>query len=547
MKTLNSYDLRGAFSAATCCLERYRDLINALNVFPVPDGDTGTNMLLTMRSGMEKCPDGSEVTVGQASAQLADGTFWGARGNSGVILSQFFRGFADGLKDRQVCTVPELKAAFRQASDATFQAVGKPVEGTMLSVIRAVAEGVGGSHSPDVETVWQRAFTVAKDALALTPSQLPVLRKAGVVDAGGMGVVAIIGGVCCYLSGQDVERADLGIETLGGRVSSSQLGASLVDREFLDASHESIWGYCTQFLIESEALAQDEIREGISQVADSVVVVGDDRHFRVHVHALDPGPALSYGVSLGQLSQIKIENMSLQNRESAGGTRSPESPCSGITVAAVVPGDGLAQIFRQAGCASVIRGGQTMNPSVRQILEAAERSGGQDIIILPNNKNIVVAAEQAAHAAPGNRRLHVLATRSVPQGMAALLAFNSEESVEHNLAAMRSAMEAVVTVEVTRAVRDTSIGELPVPEGQFIALADGQLMASGGTAEVALRCVLAQVGLPDDPVVTLYWGNGSTQERAEAVAGELRKDYPGIQVEVVHGGQPHYPYLVSVE
>jgi DAK2 domain fusion protein YloV len=547
MKALNGHDLRGAFSAATCCLERYRDLINALNVFPVPDGDTGTNMLLTMRSGMEKCADDSVITVGQASAQLADGTFWEARGNSGVILSQFFRGFADALKDAQVCRVPELKAAFRQASEAAYQAVGKPVEGTMLSVIRAVAEGVEGSGSPDVVSVWQTAFTAAKDALARTPSQLPVLREAGVVDAGGMGMVAIIGGVCCYLSGQDVERADLGIETMGGRVNSPPLGASFVDRDFLDASHDSIWGYCTQFLIEGEALVQDEIREGISRVADSVVVVGYDRHLKVHVHALDPGPALSYGVSLGQLSQIKIENMSLQNRGWSGGACPPGSACSGVTVVAVVPGGGLAQMFRQTGCASVIQGGQTMNPSVRQILEAAERSGCKDIIILPNNKNVVVAAEQAALAASGGRRLHVLATRSVPQGVAALLAFNPEESPEHNLAVMRAAMEGVVTVEVTRAVRDTSIGDLPAPAGQFIALADGQLTVSDGTAEGALCCALARVGLPDGAVVTLYWGSGSTKEQAQAVADELAKENPGIQVEVFYGGQPHYPYLASIE
>lgn len=547
METLNGHDLRQAFLTATRCLERYRDLINALNVFPVPDGDTGTNMLLTMRSGMEKCADTGEISVGQASAQLADGTFWEARGNSGVILSQFFRGFADALKDRQVGTAPELKAAFRQASDAAYQAVGKPVEGTMLSVIRAVAEGVEGSDSPDVPSVWQTAFTAAKDALARTPSQLPVLREAGVVDAGGLGVVAIIGGVCCYLSGQDVERAELGIETMGAHVNPSRLGASFVASEFLDVSHESIWGYCTQFLIEGEALVQDEIREGISRVADSVVVVGDDRHVRVHVHAMDPGSALSYGVSLGQLSQIKIENMSLQNREWTGGARSQESVCSGVTVVAVVPGDGLAQIFRQAGCASVIQGGQTMNPSVRQIREASEHSGGEDIIILPNNKNVVVAAEQAAQAVSGGRRLHVLATRSVPQGVAALLAFNPQESLEDNLAAMRSAMEHVATVEVTRAVRDTSIGDLPVPAGQFIALVDGRLTASDGTAEGALCCALAQVGLPDDAVVTLYWGRGSAQEQAQAVADKLERDNPVIQVEVVYGGQPHYPYLVSVE
>lgn len=547
MTDLTGYEIQKAFEAGVRCLERYRDIINDLNVFPVPDGDTGTNMLLTMRSGIAQCSDADGVSVSEVTTAVAQGSFWGARGNSGVILSQFFKGFAEAFKGHEYCSPPDLARAFRLASDAAYRAVGHPVEGTMLSVIRAVAEEVQISSSPDVVPCWEKAFTTARDALARTPDQLPVLKQAGVVDAGGLGMVAILGGAWCYFTGQDVEQADLGIATRAGDLAFSPAGPSPVAREFLDASHDGRWGYCIQFLIEGQDTVLERVRRDFTKMADSVVVIGDDQHIRVHLHAPDPGPAISYGVSVGQLSQVKIENMDLQNLGWAAHHNSSTPVPQGIAVVAVAPGDGLARLFRDSGCAGVISGGQTMNPSVQQIREAVEFSGATDVIILPNNKNVVATAELAAGEGATGGRLNVVPSRTVPQGVAALLAFNPAEALEHNLKAMRSALAGVTTVEVTRAVRNVTVGDLEVQAGQHIALVEGELTDAGETAEAALLSALARVGLSSDKVVTMYWGADVTEDEARSAAEELRTAIPGMHTEIVFGGQPHYSYLASVE
>jgi DAK2 domain fusion protein YloV len=334
---------------------------------------------------------------------------------------------------------------------------------------------------------------------------------------------------------------------MAGLVPASRVESPLVADNFLDESHATRWGYCTQFIIEGESLVLDRVRGDFGQVAESVVVVGDERYIRVHLHAQDPGPALSYGTSLGQLSQIKIENMSLQNQEWDAGHRSKQMKPQGTAVVATVAGEGLERLFCQSGCSAIIRGGQTMNPSIQDILRAAELSGGQEVILLPNNKNILVAAEQAARVNVDGRILHVVPTLSIPQGVAALLAFNPEESLEHNLKTMRSALAEVVTIEITRAVRDSSIGGLSVQAGQFIALVDGELVLAEATVEAALSSALAGVKLSGSEVVTLYWGSDTTQAQAESVAINLEKGNPGLQVDVIYGGQPHYPYIASVE
>jgi uncharacterized protein len=547
-KTLSGPELRHAFEAGARCLERHRDLINALNVFPVPDGDTGTNMLLTLRAGLEQCPEDAAATAGAVTSQLAQGVFWGARGNSGVILSQFFKGFAAGLQDREVCAVADLSRAFQQACDAAYRAVGSPVEGTMLSVMRGIAEGSPGHAAGDMASAWESAFVCAREALARTPEQLPVLKRAGVVDAGGLGVVAIVGGVWGYLRGREPEQAELGVDAPAGRLASDPGGDTLVDRDFRHASQEVQWGYCTQFVIEGQSMDPDQVRQEFTHRADSVVVIGDERNIRVHVHALDPGPVLSYGTALGQLSQIKIENMSIQSQDWAGDdVPPPPATLEGVAVVAVAPGEGLDRLFREAGCAAVISGGQTMNPSVQQIMAAVQQTGAAEVIVLPNNKNIVVAAEQAASNAGPGRSLWVVPSRTVPQGVAAMLAFNAAEPLEPNLQRMRAALSEVATVEVTRAVRDVMVGDLSVVAGQYIGVVDGELRVTEATAEAALCAALDAVGLSPDSVVTLFWGAEATQELAENVAHGLGEERPGIQVDVVYGGQPHYPYLASVE
>ena len=401
MRALNGKQLADALTAGFNCLQRYRDPINALNVYPVPDGDTGTNMMLTMRAGVEKLAQADGATAGEVAAQVADGTFWEARGNSGVILSQFFKGIAQGLEGETECGGRELAQAFRSATDAAYKAVGNPVEGTMLTVIRYVAEALESDletsgDSGDILSLWNKGYQASRDALDATPSMLAKLREAGVVDAGGMGIVVILGGAYLHLTGENVEEADLQLATAAGQIDPSQLASVSVESDFLDSSVESEWGYCTQFLIQGENLDIERVRSELGEKAESLVIVGDDRFIRVHVHMEDPGVALTYAVGLGELDQIKIDNMSLQNQDWASGHQERNEPKSGIALVAVAPGDGLAQLFKDTAGAQVVSGGQTMNPSVAQLTGAAERSGAQDVILLPNNKNVAITATQAA-------------------------------------------------------------------------------------------------------------------------------------------------------
>ena len=551
MERLQGQDLKQAFSAATGRLEEYRDLVNALNVFPVPDGDTGTNMLLTMRSAVQSvsrdCPDGQDHSVALVSAALADGAFYGARGNSGVILSQFFKGFSEALAGKESMTAEDLTLAFRLASDAAYRSVGKPVEGTMLTVIRMASEAVEGAvleQGGSLLGVWETAYQACQDALDRTPQQLPVLREAGVVDAGGLGMVVLIGGALQSLSGGGSAAVDL--SALSRYQASSKSGDGLINSTYLDGTLEQEWGNCTQFIISGENLDPDQVRSHFLATALSTVVAGDDRNIRVHIHVEDTGPALSYAESLGVLSQIKIENMDDQNQTFASGREPGHHPNTALELALlpVTPGDGLANFFRESGCAAIIEGGQTMNPSVGQILDAARATGAKDVIILPNNSNVVSAAEQAAAAEPF---IHVVPTKSVPQGVAAMLAFNPEGPWEDNFDAMSAAITGVASVEVTLGVKGTKIGGVEVAEGQYIGLLEGRLVASGDSPETALRATLDLAGLNADAIVTLYYGAGAQASDAEPVAQSLKVGFPGIQVDLVDGGQPHYQYLASVE
>ena len=550
MTHIQGPDLREAFLAATRRLEEYRDDIDSLNVFPVPDGDTGTNMLLTMRSGIEAVEDFARSGAAEVADQWANGVFWGARGNSGVILSQFFRGFARGLDGSSKCDGLGLGRAFVMATEAAYEAVSQPAEGTMLTVIRRAAEAVQrgldqGLGSP--LDLWKAAFQEAKTALALTPTQLPALQDAGVVDAGGMGVVVILGGALEYLDGGSGALSSWDLGNVPGMGAARNSGGPTISGEFVHSSQETQWGYCTQFLVEGTDLSLQQIRQDLSGIAESVVVVGDAACVRVHAHLLDPGQALSYGVGQGQLSQINIDNMSQQNRRWAGGHRSQEAPRPGISVVAVVPGEGLAQLFRDSGCDAVVNGGQTMNPSIQQLIDAATGTGVTDVILLPNNGNIILTAEQASRGNSDQQAVHVVPSRTVPQGVAALLAFNPTLSVQQNLSAMVEAASEVLSVEVTRAVRAAIIDGEPVAAGEYMGLLDGKLAATGDSPEAALHSALQSAGLDGDKIVTIYWGEEAGETRVEEVRRRLEEQAPGIQVDTVYGGQPHYPYLASVE
>ena len=549
MSDLRGDDLRQAFLAATQCLEQYRVAINALNVFPVPDGDTGTNMLLTMRSAMERCPESCGASAADVSSGLAEGAFWGARGNSGVILSQLFRGFAEALRGEEVCNGPGLARALTLATDAAYRSVAQPVEGTMLTVLRSASESVQETCERGIDIgalpLWETAFRSAVEALHRTPSQLPVLKEAGVVDAGGMGIAVIMGGALCYLTGREQDLLDQAVAACCIEPASVSGTKSSIDSDYLDSTLESQWGYCIQFLVEGEGLALESIRERLGKEwSDSAVAVGDDRLVRVHVHSRDPGPALSYGASLGDLYQIRIENMGQQNQEFVTGHRASEETPVGVAVVAVVQGPGLAQLFQDAGCSLVINGGQTMNPSVGQFLDAAQAAGAGEIIILPNNPNVEATALQSAGANP---RVHVVASRTLPQGVAALLAFNPEEPLERNLKSMQDALGGVVTLEVTQAVRSSTIAGIKVDAGQYISLLEGELACAADTPEKALKSALERVVNSADQIITLYQGEEALPGAVDELCRQLEEETPGIQVDLLYGGQPHYHYLASVE
>ena len=595
---LDGDDLRKAFEVATHCLERQRDGINALNVFPVPDGDTGTNMLLTMRSVNEESFQAPGSSAGAVMDAMAHGALLGARGNSGVILSQFFYGLAQGLRGKDQFNGDDLAQALMLASRAAYSSVSKPVDGTMLTVIRELSlaasryvESRGGFS--DARCVWRAALEAAKEALAKTPLQLSVLREAGVVDAGGQGIVTLLEGACCYLAGDNVDDLTLELcvpyspgESSGDVsmiVASGQLeGLPAVQEEYLAAIEDELYGYCTQLLIEGQGLDVDRIRKELSAMAESTVVVGDDSLVKVHAHVHDPGPVISYAVSLGMIGQVSIDNIDQQHREFAaihrGQPQTLDAPSDDVSampkrvataVVAVVWGEGFVRLFQGLGCETVVTGGQTMNPSTQELLNAARDTGAMEVILLPNNPKIVPAARQAASIADGcvgqpsegvegsaqGLKLHVVPSCTIPQGVAALLAFNPEAPLDGNLKSMEGALTMVSTIEVTRAVRPATLGGLAVEEGQYIGLVEGKLVAAADSALSALEQALSKAMTIEGShlkssrheLLTLYSGGEVQEAQATAAAEQLKESVPGVEVEVVYGGQPYYHYIASLE
>ena len=547
---ISGSELRRAFRSAFDRLEEYRETVNALNVFPVPDGDTGTNMTLTLRSGVDRCPDDEEITAERVADGLAQGTFFGARGNSGVILSQFFKGFGDALRGRDTCSASDLAQALDRARVAAYSAVGSPKEGTMLTVIRRAAEAaLEASEDSDFAVVMEMAYEASCVALKHTPEQLPVLKEAGVVDSGGLGVVVILGGALEALAPERSQAvsASTGMESIIDS-SMASLGESghAQDQGFVHSSLEEAWGYCTEFIISGQELSTEDVRRYCEEMGRSTVVVGDAQNVRVHVHVEDPGAAISFGVSLGTVSNVKVENMDAQNLEWAAGHSTATAPSVGapLTVVAVAAGRGLAGLFAESGCGVVIEGGQTMNPSVQQIMQGVERAGADHTIFLPNNKNIVLTAQQVAANDP---TVHVIPTKSIPQGVAVILAYNPLSTLEENLSSMEEVLPTVTSIEVTQAVRDTVVDGVAVALDDYIALLDDKLVLTAQSAEDALQQAISMAGVDSGAILTIYRGSDSSQEAAEACAEALEAGTPGLQVDQVYGGQPHYHYLASIE
>lgn len=554
---IDGAQMKELFRSAAYWLERHAAAINALNVFPVPDGDTGTNMLMTMRSALQEIADYTSHSAADIAERFARGALMGARGNSGVILSQILRGFARAGQEKEFYTASDVAHALRQASESAYRAVMKPVEGTILTVSRAMAEAAeeAATETKDIREQLLRTAQAARSALLRTPEMLPILKEAGVVDSGGQGLVTILEGMVRQLRGE----ADPAEGSLDDAAPPVAFGAEM--QALLDTPPPTLdgerYGYDIQYLIRGDGLDVAGIRACISGLGDCPLVVGDESLVKIHVHALSPGPALDYGAGLGMLDDVVVENMDLQFANFAGKQEGKAKAASGseaalttesvtgVGIVAVAAGDGLARAFRDLGASAVVSGGQSMNPSTEDLLAAIASLRAEAVILLPNNKNILLAAQQAREMA--EYTVYVVSSRSAPQGMAAMMALDYSKDAEVNASLMSEAIHRVVTVELTRAVRTTNINGIDVREGQVIGLLDGQLAAAGQEEISVARQLLDRIDLAEYEFAAIYYGEGQDEESAEALRGALEESYPAMEFESHPGGQPHYSFIFSIE
>ncbi|MCG0238330.1 MAG: DAK2 domain-containing protein [Firmicutes bacterium] len=578
--------LKAMVLEATRTLDANKEAVNALNVFPVPDGDTGSNMSLTMLSAAREVERAPDRTVGAVAQALAQGSLMGARGNSGVILSQLFRGFARYAADRTALDARDLARALQAGVETAYKAVMKPVEGTILTVAREAAQAAvqAARSTGDVIEVIEAAHRAALAALERTPELLPVLKKAGVVDSGGKGYTFILAGYLAALRARESQGPEAPVagapavpaREAGRDASPATTVAFRVDEEISDIRYP----YDTEFFIRGREIPLQAIAEQLNQMGDSVYVVGSPELAKVHIHTDNPGRVLDFCLRFGELIRIEIHNMREQHADllARAGAAAADPPAASAAadpvpapssdpaaspapapnpvpdppeaaasaVVAVAAGDGLEAILKSLGVAQVVRGGQTMNPSTQDLLEAIEACPADRVFVLPNNKNVILAAEQAATLS--RKEVHVIPTRSIPQGIAALLAWQPDGDPEKTRQAMLRTLEEVQTGEVTYAVRDTTFGEMAIREGDILGIWNGQIVATGATPEEMVKAVLERM-MAERPgeVITLYWGEGVDQQRAEALAEELRRLYPQCEVEVQYGGQPLYFYIFSLE
>ncbi len=561
--------LLDAFRAAVANLEAHVDEINALNVYPVPDGDTGSNMYATVRAALDEAEAVAGQPADRVAAAISFGALMGARGNSGVITSQIFRGMAEAISGKKRFNGLDLAHALSEGARTAYGAVAKPVEGTILTVIRESAAGAveAAEHDDDIETVLGATLDAAEKAVAKTPSLLAILREAGVVDSGGQGLYRLFQGALLHLTG----RTRVGAAT--GRRSAGPKPSTLV------AHADEGYGYETMFLLRArghEPLDVDAIRDHLESIGESVLVAGDARAIKVHVHNERPDQIIGYGLQLGDLSRITVENLDNQAHDvretraaeftgaappppteasvarpgaaatSTGGNGTgPTSDLPSLAVIAVTAGEGLAAIFRDFGVASVVEGGQSSNPSTGELLEAVGKVEAREVLLLPNNPNVVLAARQVASMS--KRPVQVVPTRNAAEGFAALLALDPGMDAAANVGPMTEAGRAIQSIVVTEAVRDATIGGKKVKRGQTIALDpdDGLIAVHNDTDKAVVQAMTAL--RPGYELVTLFYGDGADLGEAEAMAKRIGTVVPDIEVEVRHGGQPYYRYLISAE
>jgi uncharacterized protein len=543
IETTDGLVLREMFSTATVWLEKSVAEVDALNVFPVPDGDTGTNMLLTMRSAIEEAFRVKDSSVSAVSQAMSKGALMGARGNSGVILSQIWRGFAQGMARKEIFGGKEFAEAYFQASKVAYKGLSRPVEGTILTVIRESAEAgmdFVKEKEKEIEAGLMETVEVIVEAaghsLSNTPNLLPVLKDAGVVDAGGQGLYTLLEGALRYLRGEGEQmqfRKPL-------MISSAVTSPARVSHT---AAREEPFGYCTEFLLKGDDIDPDKLREKLKKHGESLIVVGDNANVRVHIHSLDPGSVLHLVTPLGTVHGVSIRNMDEQHEDYLE-MQKQRMPNSSVAIIAVAPGEGIRDVFNSLG-AIVVPGGQTMNPSTKDLLMAVQSVDSDKIILLPNNKNIILTAGQV-HTLT-DKTIKVLSTKTVPQGVAALLAFDYEADFETNTKAMEKARKAVRTIEITRAIRTTKIGDMRIRKNQAIGLLDTDLVAVANSDDEVLNKVISELDLDESEIVTIYFGQEVSKEEADIIGTGIGENHPNLQIEVVDGGQPHYEYIISIE
>ncbi len=539
----NGQTLKEMFTAGTAWLEKNVSGINAINVFPVPDGDTGTNMLLTMHSAIGEAKQNTDNTASSIAKSIAHGALMGARGNSGVILSQFWRGIAKGLEGKSSFNGKDFALALVEASQAAYEGIVHPIEGTMLTVLRDAARAAKETtktNSGSLLSAMESATAEAKDSVARTPDLLPVLREAGVVDAGGQGLYILLDGALHFLNKKTDELQYQEPELIA---TSPPLTPKLTPTTEI----ETPYGYCIEFLLEGQKLNTGNVGKKLRRKGQSVIVAGNSSMLKIHIHSLHPGEVLDYATHLGTLHQIKIDNMDDQYAEFIKAQRE-RTPRIGTAIVVVTSGDGLFEVFNSLGATIIVLGGQTMNPSVRELLQAVESAPSDNIILLPNNKNIILTASQVKSLSP--KEVKVIPTKTVPQGIAALLAFNYEMSLEQNSQTMEQAIPTVQTIEITRAVRGTQINGQKIKEGQFIAILNDEnlIVSSNNTNDISdiIFESLTKADIEKTEMITIYYGAEAQSAEAEDIARRIRNKYQ-TEVEVVRGNQPHYNYIISLE
>jgi len=542
MEIIDGVMFKNALKGAAKLLENNMEEVNSLNVFPVPDGDTGTNMSLTMNSAVKKGLSAEDGDTYEIALSTSQGSLMGARGNSGVILSQLFRGLSNGLKGSRTIDVPTFANGLQQAAETAYNAVMKPTEGTILTVARECGEfAISISKTEkDIVSFLERVIKHGNDTLNKTPDMLPVLKQANVVDAGGKGYMYVLEGMYNSLAG--IENYE--------NFEEETVEEKYIDRQSIDTDKIE-YGYCTEFIINAENADIDKLREELSIDADSLLVVGGDDIIKIHIHTNNPGLILEKGLKLGELSDVKIDNMRYQHEEVLlkdellAMEDKKKEETKKFSFVSVSIGKGLDQVFKELNVDYVLSGGQTMNPSTEDILKAIDNTKGENIFILPNNKNIILTAEQTKELSDKN--IIIIPTRSIPEGIGALLGFDESLSVEENEKNMTEYIEDVYTGEVTYAVRDTSYNDTKIDKDDIIGISDDEIVTSGKDINKVAKDLINSMMNDDISIISIFYGNNIEDKEVKKLADLLEEKYEDVDVEVVFGGQPLYYYIFSLE